>query len=110
MSVTGTTASISLMLAPGYDNVVVYLMSYWSPQAFPQVGGRYQPLFPQTLSHQRVFTLRAGSVQTISIELPIQGVGWQIDAGCVPGPATLNNRASYPSAAFLEAAVGNRTP
>jgi hypothetical protein len=106
--VSGGRASITLRLAPGYDNVVVYLLAYSSPQVFPVVGGRTQPLFPQTLVQQLTFTLNAGPAQTIAIDVPTVGTGWQVDAGCLPGPAILNGRQDYPASAFLEAAVGNR--
>lgn len=107
MVVAGGLASITLRLRAGYDNVPVYLMVYGADTHFPTVNGVVVPAFPQTLRDQRVFLLRAGPAQTISIPVSSAIVAWQVDAGCVPGPSILRNRQDYPSWAFLEAAVGN---
>ena len=107
MEVSGGRASIALRLRAGYDNITVYLLAYGSATLFPVVNGRVVPTFPQTLIQQAQFVIRAGAAQTISIAIPPHVTAYQIDAGCVPGPLTLHNRQSYPSDAFLEAAVGN---
>jgi hypothetical protein len=107
MQVSGGQASIQLGLRNGYDNVVVYLLAYGSATAFPIINGHAEPTFPQTLVNQVSFVIRAGPAQTISIPVPAHVTAYQIDAGCVPGPATLHSRQDYPGAAFLEAAVRN---
>lgn len=107
MTVTGGIASIPLRLNAGYDRVVVYLLAYVSATPFIPSGERWIPTFPQTLSSQQSFIVRAGVSQTFSLPVPLNARAWQVDAGCVPGPAVLRSRGDYPAWAFLEAALGS---
>jgi hypothetical protein len=109
ITVNGRVASTTVQLAPGYDNITVYFMSYGSATPFPAdaQGNAVDVTFPQDAVGMTTWTIRAGAPQTVSVATPEQPWdAWQVDLVCAPGPQRLFNRQTLPQP-ILEAEFGN---
>ena len=91
------TASVTLTLAPGFDNIVVYFASYRADTAFPEdaFGHVIGVTYPQFLAYQSTVTVHAGPPQTITVPFFGTSAAWQVDLGCELGPDVLNQASDY---------------